>query len=281
MKWIFAFFLMIGVAGAQSQIPKKATQPAAEATTQSVRDHISDVQQNKAAEPTKWTDPTVWPSYLFSLLLVGVSAGQLIVYYKQKNIMQESLVAAKTAALATKVAAEATRTAADAAVLSAKVSLGAQLPKLMLFHLDFASMGAANWDAILESPIFDVGIKNYGGTIAFLESRGLELFYDIALPPEPDYSPHAYDVEPENVIDSQGIYALTNKDYRPRISPDDVKAIKNERQFLWVYGYVQYKDFLGERHILRFCKQLIPSRMKVGSYVFTEFGVPSAYLESA
>jgi hypothetical protein len=67
--------------------------------------------------------------------------------------------------------------------------------------------------------------------------------------------------EPETVVEPGGVHDFETVRPRTLISADEVEAIRSERLFLWVYGYIAYRDFLGQRHQHRFCKQLVPIRL--------------------
>jgi hypothetical protein len=171
---------------------------------------------------------------------------------------------------------------ADAAMLSAQSAISLERPTIMLYRLDFGDMGTANWDAMLQWPKIEVSVKNYGRTPAFIQSLAVEIVCGITLPDEPDYSEHAFDVPPETVIEAKANFDLGATRPHQLTLLEDIEAIKEERKFLWVYGYVQYLDFLGDRHIMRFCKQLLPNGGILGRrYRFIDcYGNPK-YIQSA
>lgn len=212
-------------------------------------------------EKNAWKDPITW--FTGGLLIIG--GLQVLVYWKQKNLMEKSL--------------DASYAAAESARQSAVVAMNVQSARIALLRVVFGSTGASNWDARLQSPSIEVVLKNYGATTAFVESVGLEVIWGVNLPPEPD-STHSIDVEPETVIDPQEIYTLRNKDYRRMIPSEDLKAIKEQKMFIWVYGHLQYRDFLNQQHITRFCKQLLPSMLKNGHYQFVETTHNALYTNS-
>ena len=48
---------------------------------------------------------------------------------------------------------------------------------------------------------------------------------------------------------------------------------------LWIYGFVRYKDFLGDMHEMRFCKKFI--RVFPGEiYIFDDWTENKKYTES-
>jgi hypothetical protein len=61
--------------------------------------------------------------------------------------------------------------------LSAQTAVGVEIPRLILFHLDLANTGAANWSVTPQSPPFDVSVKNYGRTPAFVISQSVEILW--------------------------------------------------------------------------------------------------------
>jgi hypothetical protein len=250
MNRMFFAFLLASV-GSYAQSPSKpfvSPQP-----------YVASLAEG--ASRNSWKDPITY--FTAGLLLVG--GLQVWVYWKQKGLMEKSLGAAKDAA--------------EAARQSAVVAMNAQSARVALLRLEFGPSGAANWDAKLQSPSVEVMLKNYGPTTAFVESVGLEVIWGVSLPSEPGYT-HAFDVEPETVIDPQDTYTLRNKDYRPMIPGEDVKAIKEQKMFMWVYGYLQYRDFLNQKHIARFCKQLLPTLLRPGIYRFAETTANDLYTNS-
>ena len=87
-------------------------------------------------------------------------------------------------------------------------------------------------------------------------------------------------MEPETVVEPGGVHDFETVRPRSLLSTDEVEAIRSERLFLWVYGYIAYRDFLGQRHIQRFCKQLVPIRLGTRSYSFIEWDANALYRES-
>jgi hypothetical protein len=250
MKWMFAAFLLVSMSSS-AQTPNKV------ATAAPLK--VPSINDTETKSP--WKDPITW--FTGGLLLVG--GFQVWVYLRQTGLMEKSL--------------EATQNAAEAARKSAVVAASAQIPKVALFKVDFGNKGASNWDAMLQSPVIEVMLKNYGPTTAFVEKVGLEVTWGIDLPSKPDDT-HNYDVEPETVIDPQNTHLLSNKNYRPMISSEDVKAINEQKMFIWVYGHLQYLDFLNQRHITRFCKQLEPSVRQSGKYQFVQITDDPLYTKS-
>ena len=166
-------------------------------------------------------------------------------------------------------------------MLSAKASIGVETSKLMLVHLDFADMGLANWEARLQNPKVFVSVKNYGRTPAFVDSQAVEIHWGPTLPDEPDYSLNSENVPPETVIEAKEIHKLAETRSRTLLSLPEIESIKEGTTRVWVYGFVNYRDFLGDRHITRFCKQLIAFRgLSTGRYSWIEWNENPTYTHS-
>jgi hypothetical protein len=213
----------------------------------------TEAPKKEASWVEKWQDPVS----IFTGLLVLVTACQA--YITRASLRDSKL-------------------AAEAANRSAQLAVSIQVPRLVLFKLSIEEVGLGNFAAKLQSPKARVVLKNYGKTPAFLESQALGIYVGLSLPEKPNYSPFAYDLEPENIVEPNAQYTLEG--IRPYHQPEQISAIIEQQTFLWVYGYVQYKDFLGARHITRFCKQMLLSTVKDNHYQFSESDVELAYLAS-
>jgi hypothetical protein len=266
MKWIFLVISIAGqVAYADTPNPRRtavgapatAKAPAEPKLTEATTNYFNNSQIAPKQE-VRWIDKWQDPVGIFTGLLVLVTA-------YQARITRTSLRDSKIAA--------------EAANRSAQLAVSIQVPRLILFKLSIEDVGVGNLAAKLQSPRARVVLKNYGKTPAFLESQALGIYVGLSLPEKPNYSPFAYDLEPENIVEPDAQYTLNG--IRPLHHPEKISAIIEQRTFLWVYGYVQYKDFLGARHITRFCKQLQFSALKNDHYQFSEGAVPTAYIESA
>jgi hypothetical protein len=141
-------------------------------------------------------------------------------------------------------------------------------------------MGVPNLAGKLQSPNIEVTVKNYGGSAAFIDSQGIGIFWGRVLPEEPDYSEHAFEVNQETVVEPKEHFRL--KPVRPHqlVTDEDVTAILNGRYTLWVYGYIQYTDFLGSRHIRKFCKEFVMGGLNPNDYMFIDSDDNPKYTKS-
>jgi hypothetical protein len=275
MKWIFVALLIASQAAfADGPIPKQnvATRDASAKGAAQAKPSENAVAQYRIEEstnnfnnsqiareesPNKWIGNWLDPVGLFTGLLVLVTAYQAFI---------------------TRTSLKDSKLAAEAANRSAQLAVNIQVPRLVLFKLLIQELGVGTLAANLQSPKAHVVLKNYGQTPAFLESQALGIFVGSALPKEPNYAPFAYELEPENVVEPNAQYTIEG--IRPFLQAEQVTGIVEQKAYLWVFGYVQYKDFLGGKHITRFCKQLLFSALKNDHYQFSEGAVPHAYLET-
>ena len=153
-----------------------------------------------------------------------------------------------------------------------------ELPKITLSKLDFADMGAASLASRLQSLKIEISVTNYGKTPAFLLGQAIEIEVRALLPAEPAY-PNAFDLPPETVVEHKNKYLLGTARPKSHPSPEDIQAILDESTRLWVYGYVYYRDLLGEPHMARFCKVFLPPSSARYRYLFVDHDTP-AYTES-
>jgi hypothetical protein len=286
----------------QQQSPDKAPAVVNVTVTNEPQYTAAHAPQKANAESSKWTDPIT----LFTGLLFAVGVLQVWVYWKQKSVMEKALHATQTAANAADISAkaaqtqvglmasqanvasaqkdimqsslEATQKAAEAAELSANAAIGVELPKLLLSSLEFGDTGAADFDAILQSPNIRAVVKNYGRTFAAIKYQSLVIVCAKSLPEAPDYK-GIYPVPFAGVVIEKGEEWQLMVIDRPYFPTEDTEAIKSGKKFLWVYGFVTYQDFLGTPHERRFCQRLYIT--KSGGHGFAEDqNTPKAYTES-
>jgi hypothetical protein len=169
------------------------------------------------------------------------------------------------------------RKAADTAMLQAKASIGVELPKLMLFHLDFKLSDATRFLDKMQYPIIEISVKNFGRTPAFITFQATEIAWR-GLAPKPDYGRTGHNPPPETIVEQRDTYGLGDLRAADLCTEVEVREILANRRFLWVFGCVAYRDFLGDRHALRFCRRLFIRQS--GGHVWTEGDSPSAYTDS-
>jgi hypothetical protein len=141
------------------------------------------------------------------------------------------------------------------ALRTAQAAVGVEIPRLFVSDLQFQQPEVGNLGAHLQFPRISISVKNFGRTPAFLGQQSSELLVAPFLPEIPVY-PNAHDLEPGRIIEGGASYDLPVARSRAMLSRETIEGILVGTTFVWVYGYVFYRDFLHDPHWLRFCGQL-------------------------
>jgi hypothetical protein len=154
----------------------------------------------------------------------------------------------------------AAESAAQAANLSAKAGISVELPIVKLNRLTLLKLSPGGMSPAIAGQMLPVAsrlmidFKNAGRTAAEATTQCVEWRVADKLPETPvyerffPYAPSAF-FPPD---DADPIVALQNYDIV--LTPDQLSAISEKRAFLWVYGYVAFRDILtGGHHEFRYC----------------------------
>jgi hypothetical protein len=195
--------------------------------------------------------------------------------YVQSRDMKASIAVAKQSA-------DAAKKAADAADLQAKTLFQAELPIVLVHNFRVAAREgeAINQLEIPEYPIFHFTIFNYGRTPAELVSYCVEQKVAKRLPETPEYEIERL-ITPGTVLGPHGgnipfTHPLT-------VMGRERAVILNESEYLWLYGFVKFKDFMGtgETHETRFAAMGLLHSERPGQWFMFVYGsdTPAAYAE--
>jgi hypothetical protein len=154
-----------------------------------------------------------------------------------------------------------TRTAADAAKRAADAAVNVELPILTLrrayLKIPTTPAGVTQINAgdhLLPNLEPRIAFINWGRTPAEITAGCLE--WNVAshangLPSVPNY---------QNVLKYAPGVVVTNRSDIPldvpctiSLTTNQVLDLNNSQEFLWVFGFIGFKDFLGEPHEVRFC----------------------------
>jgi len=159
-------------------------------------------------------------------------------------------------AISTRAAADAARIAADAAKRSADVAVAIELPTLLVVsvELEYRSWSSAmGSDKVYKAPSrIKIALKNFGRTPAIMTSYCAHWKVADALPDSPVYSgivrcPSGTVVAPDE------IESLEPDTWNLELAPADAEAINAGDTNLWVYGFISFRDFLGQQHTTGYC----------------------------
>lgn len=145
------------------------------------------------------------------------------------------------------------RITAEAAMLSAKAAVRIALPQFVLTRITWPTVNDRLGLTLgTEKP--DVTLKNYGRSVAVVTSQCLVVRPAVALPPNPDYPPESIQaVDFGQAVDTGDGHQIVGT---TKLTSEQIDAIIGKRETLWLYGYIEYRSFLGTRYCSGFCSAL-------------------------
>ena len=178
------------------------------------------------------------------------------------------------------------RIAANAANLNAQAAIGAELPIISLSSISLLREQSGMAVHIVGAPgkelVLKINFKNFGRSPAELIGICVEWVVVDRLPATPiyktifPYRPGIF-IEPDKLTPTGPIRA------KIILQDDEVAAISDESKFLWVFGYLSFKDaVIGKIHISPFCSrwqsyaQLKDSELAAIGFVH-DTNTPAAY----
>jgi len=153
---------------------------------------------------------------------------------KQRRIAIESVKAAQNTARASVLSAEAAKVSAD-------IAYAAQRPRFILMEIKSHRLPDNVKAALIEGQ-FEIEFRNEGGSAA--EIIGENITYSVVtdLPITPRYPLSAFfEKRIGEIIKSSYPYKTFAAIY---LKQDELDDIINNRKTLFIYGYLQYRDFL-------------------------------------
>jgi len=164
-----------------------------------------------------------------SVLLVIVGFGQL-------RFIRKSLAVAE-------LTAQAAMKSAEAAKESSKAMVAVELP--IFIHENIEK----------NRPYFEFG--NHGRTPAVITRHCLVFKIDAALPPEPHYPVNSIKkLDQARVVEKGHAYRI---EQQPPLSTEEWERVFRRESILWVYGYIEYLDFLKVERRDGFCFAFDPA----------------------
>jgi len=150
------------------------------------------------------------------------------------------------------------RITAEAAKLSAGAAVAADLPHVFISEIILVENKDAVWPEPLRSPFIKLEFKNYGRTPAFLVQQSVNITTAKALPDSGVYS-SMFEFPPGVAIERDAVRSNT---FLAEHGNDlnTIADILERRTSLWIYGYINYQDFLGQFHEMGFCAHFVPAQ---------------------
>jgi hypothetical protein len=208
-----------------------------------------DITDERIAD---YTEALAW----FTLIMALASGALFWVTWRagvrQSREMQASIAIAKQSA--------------DAATLQAKSASQAELPIVVVQNFEANPMKGEpiNLPELPETIVILYSIINYGRTPAEFDSYCIETRFTKIPPIAPEYN-RIHEITPGTMLLPNG----------PGLNQQEIISIKGkvredllaEKIHLWVYGFVRFKDYLGNPHETRFAAMALPYNPKPGVWL--------------
>jgi hypothetical protein len=197
----------------------------------------------------------------------GIMEQQRATMQSQRTLMQGQLgqMEKQTAELQSAqetalIAARAAVVNAKAAKVSADIAAGVSLPVLKISQFGIGPVNVSSNLAFFRRPKFEITVKNWGQTPAFLWAWTLQMTCE-DLPEVPVYGGIAAGMPLEKqVIPGGGTFTLPEVGFHRQydFSVDDATAVSEQRKPFTVYGHILYGDIFGNPlRRLKFCEVLL------------------------
>ncbi len=204
---------------------------------QNITDEASKPQEtgehNKKANTDWWS---MFPTYVIAgfTVVLAISTGGLWYFAaKQSRDIKKSI--------------EFLKQSADAAKKSADALVAVEQPIFIIEKINISK----NLDE------YSVSFGNHGRTPAIIIGDCFKLKLEKSLPPTPRYPLESLGkIEFARIVEKGHEYKISRK---PTITEEDWNRVIKHNTILWVYGYIDYLDFLKTERRDGFCIALDPS----------------------
>lgn len=250
------------VTRAAVQIPKQPNNTDAKADDD--RHHLWEIDN---ARQTFW----------LGIAMACIAIFQLALFAVQLRMMQRNI--------------SDTASAAKAAELNAKAAIGLELPFIRAFPSDLLGMdqpipaegpygGYVNdGPPVAHNALGPIQISNLGRTPAYSLTVSFGWMVTQALPDNPPAFRRKIRMN-HNVVLAAGAETNLDSDLYIALSEEDVKAAEQEEKWLWIFGEIEFHDFMDQRQIARFCWRFAnrnPPDMQKLFYLSSDGDPPIAY----
>lgn len=239
---------------------------SAEEKEEERRDRVEKIESDKklvdlTAELAKFTR---WLAYA-TIALAIVTGGLVIMGIKQASDMKRSL--------------RINQQSADAATRSADALVGVEIARMLVTEFDiFLPLMSPRTASAAQAMQFEVGFTNHGRTTAIFTRFLGDAVVGTALPDKPD-DLRLQDLPNDHLAESKQTRRYDIRAGGP-ISLERLAGVISEQEFIWVYGYLEYRDFMDKPHRTAFLKQFVPHAGHPNGYIWIDLDLPEAYTKS-
>ncbi|MGX6570419.1 hypothetical protein [Cupriavidus necator] len=255
--------------------PQGQQAPAATNPIAPISDGGRKGREEQQAFDSRWT-------MIFTGCSATIGTLQLFLFFWQLRLMRASMKD-------TAESAGAAMAAAKAAELNARAAIGMEIPVLAVQPPELLATNEPVGDGPYGGYVNDgpptahsgVGgfrITNHGRTPAFPVHFAAGWQVASALPEIPQYLKatrlnHASILKPEDDL-------YVDEHYGIDLTAEELLATTEGTQWLWFYGCIRYRDFLGQERNHRFCWRFANRELDGALYYFASDGdPPAAFIE--
>lgn len=242
----------------------------------SIDSGAADIRQAQEATNSRWT-------MIFTGCSALIGALQLCLFFWQLRLMRASMKD-------TAESAGAAMAAAKAAELNARAAIGMELPVLAIRPPDLLAtdglIGNEPYGGYVNdgpptttSAVGGFRVANHGRTPAFPTYFSAGWAIAPELPAVPTYA-HAARLNHAAIV-RPGEDLYIDEHYGIPLTAEEVASATDGTHFLWFYGCLRYRDFLGQERNHRFCWRFANRETEGTTYYFASDGdPPAAFIQS-
>jgi hypothetical protein len=208
-------------------------------------------------------EKSFWNFSITDLAIALFAFGAIVVGFFQWKAMRASVTEASNAATQQstdmQAATSEARKAAEAATKAASAAVAVELPVVFVRSINLWE-GLHPGVPVSGSPPdlsnIEITFHNYGRTPAFTMALCVEYDVTSELPDEPTYAEAFSTLAAGSVIERDQDVTMTpipNTIHLTDAELDRLMGRSPDLADLWVYGFLHFRDFMGEFHTTRFC----------------------------
>jgi hypothetical protein len=149
--------------------------------------------------------------------------------------------------------ADAAKRFADAAATQARAAVGLAIPTVFVSDIKLLGDGDIFFSDRLKPPKIEVTYRNYGQTPAFLAEESVSIVHRKELRNDPIHGT-IQQYSPGNVLEATRSVTYVPTGFSSYGWNDDTaKDISANNQYLWIYGYLIFQDFMSNFYEIGFC----------------------------
>jgi hypothetical protein len=230
-----------------------------------------------AAEQKRMASAEWWTIGLTAALVAATLLQFGALFWQGWQLKSSVTVADKTgreardAIKAAQVSAEATSRIADASIAAELAQVIPTGTGVTVEGYPAGGEGSRHAFAIVE-------VTNFGRTPAFVSRTSVNICLGSALPHIAKYENQITFFSGEQVIVPRGAWKLPKAFSSFSLTETEYQNVLHGNEFIWVYGFVLYSDFLRGEHTVGFCGRWVPQGIGTPQPTFQPIDLAGNYI---